>query len=133
MNYLLDTHIAIWAVFSPDYISNSVKEILLNPKNEIFTSTISFWEISLKYGLGKLQLRGENPEIIKHELVNTCDIKIIDITLEDTLSFYKLTTFHHKDPFDRMLIWQALRYKLTFITDDQKVHKYADCGLLVKW
>ncbi len=94
---------------------------------------ISFWEISLKYSIGKLHLNGASPERFKQELEAACIVTILDLKTEDTLSFYKLDTFHHRDPFDRMMIWQAIQNKLTFITDDEQIHKYTDCGLKVVW
>lgn len=133
MRYLIDTHIGIWMVTQPQLIKDNIKELLLNQNNEILISAVSFWEISIKYSLGKLSLKGASPEILKRELEIACGVFLLDLNFEDTLTFYKLTENHHKDPFDRMMIWQALQNKLTFITDDEKIHKYTDCGLKVIW
>jgi len=56
-----------------------------------------------------------------------------NIHLEDTLIFYKLKATHHKDPLDHTMIWQALQNNLTFITDDEQIHKYTDSKLKVNW
>jgi len=133
MRYLIDSHIGIWMVTQPMLIKKSMKDLLLNPANEILISTLSFWEISLKYSIGKLHLHGASPEMFKQELEASCIVSILDLKLEDTLSFYKLEAFHHRDPFDRMMVWQAIRNNLTFITDDVQIHKYTDCGLKVVW
>lgn len=133
MSYLIDSHIAIWMVTQPYLIKTNIRDILLNTDNQILISTVSFWEISLKYSLGKLNIIGASPEIFKRELDVACQVNILDLKLEDTLSFYKLHTFHHKDPFDRMLVWQAIQNSLTFITDDEYIHMYKDCGLKVIW
>ena len=57
----------------------------------------------------------------------------LNLTLEDTISLHKLTTFHHKDLFDRMMIWQAIQHQLIFITENANILEYKDCGLKVIW
>lgn len=133
MRYLIDSHIGIWMITQPNLIKDSVRDILLDANCEIFISTVSFWEISLKYSMGKLNIIGASPEVFRIELEAACQVSILDLKLEDTISFYKLSTFHHKDPFDRMMVWQAIRNNLTFITDDEQIYKYKDCGLKVVW
>jgi PIN domain nuclease of toxin-antitoxin system len=133
MKYLIDSHIGIWMVTQPDLIRSNIKDILLNQENDILISTISFWEVSLKYSLGKLSLNGATPETFKRELESACKASILDLNLKDTISFHRLNAFHHRDPFDRMLIWQAIQNNLTFITDDEHIHQYKDCGLKVIW
>ncbi len=133
MKYLIDSHIGIWMVTQPKQINKNIRDLLLDSNNEIFISTVSFWEISLKYSLGKLNVIGASPEFFKKELDEACQVSILDLKIEDTLSFYKLEAFHHRDPFDRMLIWQAIQNNLKFITDDERIHKYKECGLKVVW
>jgi PIN domain nuclease of toxin-antitoxin system len=133
MRFLIDTHIGIWMVTQPQLIKDNIRELLINQNNEILISTVSFWEISIKYGLGKLTLKGATPELFKRELEVACGVSFLDLHLEDGLTFYKLKATHHKDPFDRMLIWQALQNNLTFIFDDEQSHKYTDSGLKVIW
>ncbi len=53
--------------------------------------------------------------------------------IQSNVSFYQLNTFLHKDPFDRMLVWQAIQNDLIFITNDANIYKYTDCGLKVLW
>ena len=62
MRYIIDTHIFLWLIFEPDKIEETKLEILKNPKNKISVVDTTFWEISLKFGLGKLELHGINPE-----------------------------------------------------------------------
>ena len=131
MRYLIDTHIGIWMVIKPELLKDKIKDIVKNHQNEIFVSTVSFWEISIKYSLGKLDLHGATPEILKRELEVACGATFLNINLENTITHYKLTANHHKDPFDRMLIWQAIQNNLTIITDDEQIHQYKDCGLKV--
>jgi PIN domain nuclease of toxin-antitoxin system len=133
MKYLIDSHIGIWMVAEPTMIRASIKDLVLNQENQILISTVSFWEISLKYSLGKLNLNGATPETFQRELEMACKVSIFDLNLSATISFHNLRSFHHKDLFDRMLIWQAIQNNLTFITDDEQIHKYKDCGLKVVW
>jgi PIN domain nuclease of toxin-antitoxin system len=133
MRYLIDTHVGIWMVTQPDLINENIKGILLNRHNEILISTISFWEISIKYSLGKLSLHGASPEIFNRELKVVCGVTLLDLNVKDAITLSNLKTFHHKDPFDRMLIWQAIQNNLTFISNDEKIHKYIDSGLKVIW
>lgn len=130
MKYLLDTHILIWAIFSPDKLSKKVQGILVNPENTILVSSLSLWEISLKYSSGKLKLKG----IVPDDLINiSLDIgfTFIDLSPETAATFYLLSGDYHKDPFDRMLIWEALKNDFGFISDDKEVKKYVNNGLIV--
>jgi PIN domain nuclease of toxin-antitoxin system len=133
MKYLIDSHVAIWMLTKPEIINDQVKKNLINSDSQIYLSVVSLWEISLKFGLGKLTLKSANPEKLKSELELVCQIKVLDIDCNDAISFYQLQSFHHRDPFDRMLIWQAIRNNMIFITDDLQIQKYTDCGLQVLW
>ncbi|HMP30549.1 MAG TPA: type II toxin-antitoxin system VapC family toxin [Saprospiraceae bacterium] len=130
---MIDSHVALWLVLQPNQIKKNIRDLILNNENDIYISIVSFWEISIKYNIGKLVLNGASPEIFSQELSKACKVNTLNLTLQDTLSFHNLKTFHHKDPFDRMLIWQAIQNDLTFITDDTLIHKYTDIGLKVEW
>jgi PIN domain nuclease of toxin-antitoxin system len=69
MNYLADTHILLWSFLETDKLSEEIKSILLDENNIIYYSPISLWEISIKYGLGKLSLKGGTPENFFDELI----------------------------------------------------------------
>lgn len=128
MTYLLDTHYMLWAIAEPRKLSKAVKEILVNPDHQIIVSTISFWEISLKNSLGKLQLTGFSPE----DLPGAClqiGFEIRQLSPEDSSTYHRLKAGHHKDPFDRMLIWQAIRNDYTLFSADEQVKKYKAEGL----
>lgn len=130
MKYLLDTHILIWAILSPDKLSKKVQDVLMNPEHAILISSVSLWEISLKYASGKLQLKNILPEEFIKNLKNT-GFTCIELSAENATTFYLLSGDHHKDPFDRMLIWQALQNNYLFISDDKEVKKYIAEGLKV--
>jgi len=130
MNCLLDTHYMLWALADPKKLSKGVKEIITNPDNRIIVSTISFWEVSLKTSIGKLAVNGFSPE----DLPAACEAVGFDIenlTAEDSSTYHYLRATHHIDPFDRMLIWQAIRNDYMFLTADSIVKKYAAEGLNV--
>ena len=73
-------------------------------KNEIFVSVITYWEISLKYGIGKLELENITPEEIPIK-TKEINIETIDLTENEASTFFKLPRIKHKDPFDRLIIW----------------------------
>lgn len=133
MRYLLDTHVILWLAYEPHKLSPRVKEILLHEENEIYLSAISFWEISLKFQSGKLDLRGHNPESLRAGFDQHFEFQELDLSLAEALTFYKLESMIHKDPFDRMLIWQALHHDLMVITDDENIKRYQEIGLKVVW
>ncbi len=130
MKYLLDTHTFIWLMISPEKLSQKCKKLLISSEN-ISVSSIALWEISIKFSLGKLELTGILPEelLIKSKEIN---IHIMDFDSSDAISYYKLPR-HHKDPFDRMLVWQAIRNKMTLISKDNRLEAYAENGLQLIW
>ncbi|GHV88582.1 twitching motility protein PilT [Spirochaetia bacterium] len=130
MRYLLDTHILLWSFFEPKRLSSNVQAVLLDEENVIYYSPISLWEISIKYSLGKLNLKGLTPEEFYDELDASCYL-CHDIENRDIVSNYHLP-FLHKDPFDRFLIWEALQNGLIFITVDESIDEYKSFGLKIE-
>lgn len=130
MNYLLDTHYMLWAIADTKKLSKKVKEILIDPDHSVIISVISFWEVSLKSALGKLQITGFTPEDLPGACLQTgFDIK--DLSAEDSSTYHRLKATYHKDPFDRMLIWQAIRNEYSLISVDANIKKYTLEGLKV--
>ncbi len=132
MKYLLDTHVMVWATTNTSKLSPLVRTILEDPDHQILVSPISFWEISLKYKLGKLDLVGVAPE----DLPSACsamdfDIQSFEPSVASTL--HHLKGNYHKDPFDRMLIWQAIYLKIPLISKDPVIEMYGSEGLVVVW
>ena len=130
MKYLIDTHIFLWSLFSPEQISPHVAKTIKEPGNRIFVSTISFWEIALKFSLNKLELEGITPDELP-EFANKMSFELLNLSAEDAASFYHPPRITHKDPFDRMLIWQAIREKMVLISKDSKIAAYEDYGLKI--
>ncbi len=132
MKYLLDTHAFLWAVFSPEKLSVNANLLIKDGENLLFLSTISFWEISLKYGLGKLELTGCVPEELP-EVASAMQLELLHPSPEELSSFHRLPRVAHKDPFDRLIIWQTLQNKLHLVSKDQRLSEYQPLGLKVVW
>lgn len=130
MKYLLDTHIVLWSLFEPDRLAEKQKTAILDMQNDIFVSAISFWEISLKYALKKLSLGKTKPEKIP-EYVKKSGFKISNLNIDLLATFHNLPVIAHKDPFDRMLIWEAINRGYTMITKDKSFSEYRKLGLKI--
>lgn len=133
MDYLLDTHTLLWSLFETRKLSSRAKAILEDPSNAIFVSGISFWEISLKFGLGKLDLPSTDPSELPDVVAKT---GFIEASLENAIlsSYHQLESSHeHRDPFDRMLIWQSLRSGYCLVSKDKRLSYYKGQGLRYVW
>ena len=131
MNFLVDTHVLLWSFLETARLSKETKSILLNEGNEIYYSPISLWEISIKYGLKKLSLNGGTPDDFFMELQKSYfHCKTIDTI--DLITNHKLP-IHHKDPFDRFLIWEAIRNDFVLISVDKNMELYKKEGLKVAY
>lgn len=132
MNYLLDTHTLLWNLISTKKLSTEAREIILNPQSSIFISTISLWEISLKYRIGKLELKGKNPEEIP-AAVKSSGFSILNLDEETAATFYKFPISKNQDPFDLMLAWQAISGDFVLLTRDPDFKSYSKYGLKTVW
>lgn len=132
MTYLLDTHYMLWALTDTKRLPKKVKEILTNPECRVVVSAISFWEVSLKSSLGKLELKGKG--FTPEQLPGFCKqigFEVKGLSAETCSTYHKLKATYHKDPFDRMLIWEAITNDYTFITVDANIGKYITEGLSI--
>ena len=132
MTYLLDTHSFLWAIFSPQKLSKSARETIRDRENEVAVSVVTFWEISLKHALGKLDLVKVKPEDLL-DVAEKTGIEILQITPQETASFHNLPRLTHKDPFDRLIIWQAIQRKMPLISRDREFKDYRKFGLKIHW
>ena len=133
MIYLLDTHTFIWAVLESNKLSKKSKEIIFNKNNEILVSTVSFWEISLKAKMKKFSFKNINIKDFP-KYAHEMDFSIIDLQENESITFHDLPLkANHKDPFDRMLIWQAITRKAIMISKDELFEQYKDDGLKLIW
>ena len=122
MKYLLDTHVLLWFFSSPEKLSETVRKIFLDNQSNLFLSWYSLWEITIKVSLGKLILAESWLELIESELQRN-RIVLVNTTFSHLNELHKLP-FHHRDPFDRMLISQAKVEKMTLLTSDRQISKY---------
>ena len=129
MKYIIDTHILLWLIFDPERIDTHKLNLLKNPKNRIYVTNISFWEISLKYALGKLELQGLNPDELP-QVANNMGIETHNLDSQCMASVYKLPKMpDHKDPFDRLIIWDCIQHGHTLISHDSAFKYYETIGL----
>jgi PIN domain nuclease of toxin-antitoxin system len=132
MKCLLDSHSFLWAVFDPERLSDSARDAIVRPDNEVYVSVIIFWEISLKYGLGKLLLPKTDPEDLP-AVAEQMGLNTLDLNPLEAAGFHRLPRTAHKDPFDRLLIWQAIQRRLTLISKDRALDAYREYGLRTLW
>ena len=132
MNCLLDTHAFLWAAFEPGRLSASARRVLLDPASTAHVSAVSFWELSHKFKLGKLELHGVTPEDLP-AAAEQMGFARIPLDPAEAASHARLDRTAHKDPFDRMLIWQALQRQMVLISADAHLEAYRKLGLQVLW
>ena len=128
MKYLLDTHTLLWFLQGDKKLSDKARRLIDSPRNEKFLSIVSLWEIAIKGSLGKLVLDKPFERLFPEQLYFN-HIEVLDITVD---SLIKLTTlpFHHRDPFDRLIIAQAFVEKLPIIGTDTVFDAY---GINREW
>ena len=127
MSYLLDTQHLLWLFIEPEKITKQRIKLLLDENNKIYFSQVSLWEISIKYKLGKLKLGGGSPKDFYNVVENTF-LDCLHLENNVLISSYQLPMIH-KDPFDRLLIWQAIQNNLVFITSDSSISGYKKYNL----
>ena len=132
MKYLIDTHVLLWSILDTSKLSEKAYTILSDIENDIFVSSITFWEISLKYSLGKLSLENIYPDELPEYTLKS-GYEILNLDEHITSSFYKLPNYGHSDPFDRLLIWQAISNNFTIISKDSQFYQYSKDGLKIIW
>ena len=123
MKILMDTHIFLWAVSSPDKLSDRWRFELESQANQVYLSAVSVAEIMIKSSIGKLNVNFDPIDIAEKS-----GFDLLDLTAKDAL-LLKDMPFHHRDPFDRMLIAQGVQNRMYIMTDDSKFRLY-DCRLM---
>jgi PIN domain nuclease of toxin-antitoxin system len=133
MRLLLDTCSLLWALQDTDRLSAPARQALRNPKNTISVSVVSFWEISLKFGLGKLVLNGAVPEDTPR-FVEETGWQVIPLAPGLAASAGRLPRLpEHRDPFDRLLIWTAINEGFSLVSGDDDFSHYVPHGLKICW
>ena len=122
MRILLDTHCWLWLCAEPERFSKTTIAQLSDPDTERLLSAASVWEIVIKYGLGKLPLPVRPNDFVPSRLVTT-RTEVLEISGAHALRVAELPD-HHRDPFDRMLVAQALVEGVPLLTADRALRRY---------
>ncbi len=123
MKLLLDTHAFIYYVDRPDELPPAARAALEDTSNDLLLSLVSPWEMQIKVALGKLQLGKPVVELVRAELDRGA-IRLLPIAIEHIDALSRLPD-HHRDPFDRLLVAQAIHGGLRLVSSDSAIAKYA--------
>ena len=123
MQLLLDSHIFIWA-YSPDSkLPPHLKDLIFAPENQIWLNIATPWELQIKEQIGRLQLPTYSVEAFTSWQLRTRNIKVLDINTQHIWTLKQLP-MHHRDPFDRIMIAQAIAENLTVVSVDRVFSQY---------
>ena len=121
MKLLLDTHLLLWAAGEPSRLSKEARNLINDPDNELFFSAASLWEVSIKRGLGRKDFKAD-PRLLRRGLLDNgygeLPIHSDHVVLLDNLPAI------HKDPFDRILVAQAVVEGVALLTTDSQLAQY---------
>ncbi len=122
MRALLDTHAFLWWITDDERLSGKARDIIVDGGNELFFSAASGWEIAIKAGLGRLELPGNPARFIADQLSRNA-FRTLPIHLSHALHVHELPG-HHRDPFDRILISQAILEEMPLLSADPQIQHY---------
>ena len=128
MNLLLDTHVALWAITDHPKLSLKARDLILAPRATVWVSAASLWEITIKHGLGRGDMPVSGQDALQY--FRQAGYQLLAIEPEHVVAVSELPNHHH-DPFDRLLVAQALVEPMRLITHDATVARYSDTILLV--
>jgi PIN domain nuclease of toxin-antitoxin system len=117
MNILLDTHILLWHLTDHPRLSKEYSIAIEDPKNQLFFSIVSLWEMAIKSSIGKLELLHPIDKLLPNEMA------ILNLKMSH-IKNVQMLALHHRDPFDRMIISQAMMENLFVMTDDANFKYY---------
>lgn len=126
MRILLDTHIAVWAILQPEKLSRDAAQWIIDPNNSIFVSIVGLWEIAIKRPTGRQAIGDPVPpvELAATEFAAT-GFDLLSISPSHLASIESLP-FHHRDPFDRLMVAQAAAERMSFLTADSQLAAYGN-------
>lgn len=122
MDILLDTQVILWSISGDKRLSKKSRSVFLDPANNLYFSMAGYWEIAIKTSIGELELVTQWPEIIDREMRNNF-IAFLPITKKHCNYLAELP-FHHRDPFDRMLVAQTKIEQMVLLSTDTQPKKY---------
>ncbi|MFT3778595.1 MAG: type II toxin-antitoxin system VapC family toxin [Ottowia sp.] len=123
MNLLLDTHVALWAIADSPRLSARARELIEAPAAQVWVSVATVWEIAIKHGLGRGNMPVSGPQALGY--FREAGYRLLAIEAEHAAAVEALPTHHH-DPFDRMLVAQALTEPMRLLTHDAVLAAYSD-------
>jgi PIN domain nuclease of toxin-antitoxin system len=123
MKFLLDTQAFLWFVLNDRALSQVACDLIIDPLNNILLSPASYWEIAIKVSINKYQILGNFETWMEHQ-IQVNELEILPIKVAHVAAIVALS-FHHKDPFDRLLVAQALIEKIPIISADAVLDNYA--------
>jgi PIN domain nuclease of toxin-antitoxin system len=127
MRLLLDTHTFLWFISGNAQLSNKARELISDPENDILLSVASLWEIVIKMGLGKLRLAGPFEDVIPRQ-IDSNEFETLGIELPHLTELIRLPQ-HHRDPFDRLIIAQAIAEGTPLLARDEAFKDYPNTAL----
>lgn len=123
MNLLLDTHVALWAITDSPRLPQSARDLILSPKSTVWVSAASIWEIAIKHALGRGDMPVSSRDAARY--FTESGYRLLPIEPEHAVAVEALPP-HHQDPFDRLLVAQALVEPMRLVTHDRLVALYSD-------
>ena len=123
MNLLLDTHVALWAITDSPKLSQKARDLIQAPKTTVWISAANIWEIAIKYALGRGVMPVSGQDAVRY--FQESGYRFLPVDVDHALAVESLPT-HHQDPFDRILIAQALVEPMRLMTHDPLVASYSD-------
>ncbi len=121
MNLLLDTHALLWLLEGDENLSKIAKKEIQNPENTCFLSSVSLWEVAIKISIGKMKMKSDFKNL--PQMIWENGIEMLPIEFNHYIEILTLP-FHHKDPFDRIIIAQAIQEKMPVISCDGNFPTY---------
>ena len=121
MKLLLDTHLLLWVAGQPEHLSKAARSLIDDAENELLFSAASLWEVAIKSTLGRADFQID-PKLLRRGLLDNGYVEL-PITSAHAVAVTSLPPIH-KDPFDRLIVAQALMEGITLVTSDQAVSKY---------
>ncbi len=123
MNLLLDTHVALWAITDSPRLSTRARELIVAPRSTIWISAATIWEITIKHSLGRGDMPVSGQDALRY--FRDSGYQLLAIDAEHAAAIADLPP-HHQDPFDRLLVAQALTEPMRLLTHDPIVARYSD-------
>ena len=123
MNLLLDTHVALWAITDNPKLSQRARDLITAPKTNVWVSAANIWEIAIKYSLGRGDMPVSSQDAMRY--FQESGYHFLAIDAEHAIAVEELPA-HHQDPFDRMLVAQALVEPMRLMTHESLVALYSD-------